>query len=409
LSARHSRRPNVKGELASVAWWLLVFGTIGFAGCGADDKKQADSTATKPAMTTTTPRVQGRDCASPSRAAVKALERSLRDGGELRAARALPSADTYQAPAELREGAVFIAAKLGDKASVLWLVDDQFVKTGQGVAVAASAGTRRLSSLGADLDPDEIGIAPSSRGLREVRECVNQRAKALEAKARRATTRVATTLTGSYTDPTGERGGHGVDVTVATHEHPNGDLSAGGTVTVRLSGDGEDQVMGSHRVQAGRARWTLPPGDPGPYGVVARYSGDAAHKPSSVCIHPGDDGNQCPSGSSQTQAESGTTSCGPFTVGEANSSAYPNRDLPARGSATGSRCTTLERIARRLHSNEYKLPDSAFVNAPEWGPQFSLSDEGSNWKCQFQSHGLSGPSYAVRCSNKTARLRWRAG
>src|SRR3954463_6229211 len=69
-------------------------------------------------------------------------------------------------------------------------------------------------------------------------------------------------------------------------------------------------------------------------------------------------------------AQAAKKTCGRFIVGRANSSAYRNFRLPARGTADGSSCVTLRRIARRLHTGRYKLPNRAFANAPKWGPVF---------------------------------------
>lgn len=172
----------------------ILVATLAFSACGDGDGENpaASPTPTQVQVGTTTSaaKVQDRDCMTPSRPAVKALEDSLSGGGTLRAARALPSADTYQGPTELRDGAVFVAAKLGPNASLVWLATKEFVKTGEGLAIAASKGTRRVSPLGADEDPDLIGISPASRGLAEVRECVNDRVKEADATARLARERL---------------------------------------------------------------------------------------------------------------------------------------------------------------------------------------------------------------------------
>jgi len=282
---------------------------IALSACGADadDDRPARSISTRTSekAPSSVERAPGRECITPSRAAVKALEQSLTDGDRLRAARALPSADRYEGPAALREGAVFIAAKLDGKVPLVWLATADFVENGRGMAVAATAGTRRVSSLGIDEDPGSIGISSQSRGLAEVRECVDERGRAIEASARRARKRraaqraralkirVPTSLTGTFGPPASERGGHQVDLAVATERHPSGDPSASGSVTVRLGGP-QGQILGSHSVVAGRARWTLRPGDPGPYAVAAYYSGDATHKPSAKCLYSGQEGGACP-------------------------------------------------------------------------------------------------------------------
>jgi hypothetical protein len=161
---------------------------LALSACGDDDDGDtstgSSSTQTQQGAATTAKRVQQRDCITPSRAAVEALEESLSGGGTLRAARALPSADSFKGPTELRDGAVFIAARLGANGSLIWLTTKEFVDTGEGLAIAASTGTRRVSSLGADEDPDLIGISPESRGLAEVRACVTERLQEAEARAR---------------------------------------------------------------------------------------------------------------------------------------------------------------------------------------------------------------------------------
>lgn len=283
--------------MGKAACFAIIAAAMALGGCGDDDRAASVtvSTRTEPAGNASTG-VQKHRCTSPSQAAVTVLKRSLAGGRQLYTAGAVPSADTYRRPAEIREGAIFVAAKLDDEATVLWLAEAQFVRTGEGVVVAASAGTRRLSSLGADLNPDEIGISSTSRGLREVRECVRKRAQSLASNERRARPRAA------------------------------------------------------------------------------------ARK----------------------------VSCGAFSVGRANSTAY-RIGLPARGSVAGTPCRTLKRVARRLQNYGYTIPEGAFANAPDWGARFSLRDQAGTWRCEFQSHGLSGPSYVVRCNYRAARLRWRVG
>jgi hypothetical protein len=100
-----------------------------------------------------------------------------------------------------------------------------------------------------------------------------------------------TSLTGRFGPPTTANGGHVVDVTVRDKQHPNGDPTAAGTVTVRYGGP-DGQVVGASTVHAGRAVFTLSPGDPGADSLAAYYSGDAAHKPSAVCLVHGLE--QCP-------------------------------------------------------------------------------------------------------------------
>jgi hypothetical protein len=101
--------------------------------------------------------------------------------------------------------------------------------------------------------------------------------------------------------------------------------------------------------------------------------------------------------------------CSRFIVGRANSTAYPNMQLPARGRESRSSCTTLDRVARRIHNGKYRVPTWAWVASPAYGPPFLISDEGHAWACDVQNNGLSGPSYAVRCDNRNARLAWSTG
>ena len=102
-------------------------------------------------------------------------------------------------------------------------------------------------------------------------------------------------------------------------------------------------------------------------------------------------------------------SCPRFIVGHANSTAYPNMQLPARGRESGSPCATLHRIARRINNGKYRIPAWAWVASPAYGPPFVINDQGRAWACDVQNDGLSGPSYAVRCDNENARLSWSTG
>ena len=82
---------------------------------------------------------------------------------------------------------------------------------------------------------------------------------------------------------------------------------------------------------------------------------------------------------------------------------------PTHGSASGVACSTLRRIARRLHDGTYKAPPGSAVSAPGYGPAFPLRDGGRVWSCRLQNRGLSGPSYAVRCTRGASSLSWRTG
>lgn len=103
-------------------------------------------------------------------------------------------------------------------------------------------------------------------------------------------------------------------------------------------------------------------------------------------------------------------SCGSFVVGEANSTAYADRELPARGTAQRASCVTLKRIARRMHDGTYPVPSKAGAPAPDYGAPFAVRDRGKRWSCRLQNRGASGPSYAVRCTRPSgSRLRWSTG
>jgi hypothetical protein len=108
-------------------------------------------------------------------------------------------------------------------------------------------------------------------------------------------------------------------------------------------------------------------------------------------------------------AASGFRTCGRFIVGRANSTAYPNMQLPARGRETGSSCVVLRRIARRIQAGTYRIPAWAWAPSPAFGAPFLIRDEGRDWACDVQNNGSSGPSYAVRCDRTSARLSWSTG
>ena len=103
---------------------------------------------------------------------------------------------------------------------------------------------------------------------------------------------VATSLRGSF-GPAGSDGRHIVDVTVADSEHPSVDLTAAGTVEVRLNGS-HGQVLGSAPIVAGRAHVALIPGDPGDNSIGAYYSGDPHHNASATCVLARGGGGSCP-------------------------------------------------------------------------------------------------------------------
>ena len=106
---------------------------------------------------------------------------------------------------------------------------------------------------------------------------------------------------------------------------------------------------------------------------------------------------------------SGFRACARFIVGRANSTAYPNGQLPARGREAGSSCVVLRRIARRIQDGAYRVPAWAWAPPPAFGPPFLIRDQGKDWACDVHNNGLSGPSYAVRCDRTSARLSWSTG
>jgi hypothetical protein len=110
-----------------------------------------------------------------------------------------------------------------------------------------------------------------------------------------------------------------------------------------------------------------------------------------------------------TASEGGVTHCRRFIVGQANSTAYPHHRLPARGTATGVSCATLERIARRVNDGTYRIPPGSTAVPPNWGKAFTVRDRRRRWACQLQNRGASGPTYAVRCRSGRSQLAWNTG
>lgn len=110
-----------------------------------------------------------------------------------------------------------------------------------------------------------------------------------------------------------------------------------------------------------------------------------------------------------TAAEPGNA-CARFIVGTANSTAYDDGGLPARGFARGDTCTTLKRIARNMQGGRIPIPQGSAYHArpPKFGRAFKIYDR-KTWMCRIQNRGASGPSYAVRCTRPGASLRWTAG
>lgn len=101
--------------------------------------------------------------------------------------------------------------------------------------------------------------------------------------------------------------------------------------------------------------------------------------------------------------------CRRFIVGRANSTAYPHLRLPAHGVASGVSCATLRRIARGLNNGSYPIPPGVGAHAPHYGRAFSVLDRKRKWSCRLEQIGGSGPTYAVKCSSGSARVRWHVG
>lgn len=79
--------------------------------------------------------------------------------------------------------------------------------------------------------------------------------------------------------------------------------------------------------------------------------------------------------------------------------------LPARGRQSGSSCAVVRRIARRINAGSYRTPSWAWVTYPAYGPPFLVRDRSRAWACDVQNGGLSGPSYAVRCTSDSRSAR----
>jgi len=117
----------------------------------------------------------------------------------------------------------------------------------------------------------------------------------------------------------------------------------------------------------------------------------------------------CATATATAGATAGSHKCARFIVGRANSTAYPHMQLPARGTASGASCATLRRIARGLNNGAYRVPSHAGAQAPAYGRPFKITDRGRQWRCRVQDIGLSGPTYAVKCTSASAALRWQVG
>jgi hypothetical protein len=130
----------------------------------------------------------------------------------------------------------------------------------------------------------------------------------------------STTLTGTFGAPATTNAGHQVDVTVTDPQHPAGDPSATGTVTVLY--DGQQQI-GSTRVLNGHAHIVTTAGDPGQGFVSATYTGDLTHTPSSVCLYgtgtgPCAHGTSAPAQQPSTTTQSSSLGCPGAACGTAN-------------------------------------------------------------------------------------------
>ncbi len=101
--------------------------------------------------------------------------------------------------------------------------------------------------------------------------------------------------------------------------------------------------------------------------------------------------------------------CPDFTVGEANSSSYPDGKLPAKKvSAKHVKCKRVRALARAFHKGDVKIPDDA-RGYGEWGDRFEIKYGGLKWRCRLWWIGGSGPSYKFRCSYNSRSARWSVG
>lgn len=89
--------------------------------------------------------------------------------------------------------------------------------------------------------------------------------------------------------------------------------------------------------------------------------------------------------------------CKRFVVGQANSTAYADGKLPARGTTTKASCATLRGLARGIQSGAYPVPTDA-VGQSLFGAPFTVRHQGRSWRCRYAAQGGSGPTYAVRCT-----------
>src|SRR3954447_8087175 len=110
-------------------------------------------------------------------------------------------------------------------------------------------------------------------------------------------------------------------------------------------------------------------------------------------------------------SDAAVRSCKHFIIGRSNSSGFAHFRLPASGRARAASCETLERIARRIHRDQYAHSGAAAYAAwaPAWGPLFQVGDAGVTWSCRFQNQGGSGPTYQARCRHARQRLTWQTG
>ena len=176
---------------------------------------------------------------------------------------------------------------------------------------------------------------------------------------------VATALKATFGQSSTPQAGHSVDVTVTDAQHPAGDPTATGSVTVLFDGQ---QRIGSGAVDAGRAHLVTIPGDPGAGAITVSYSGDDLHAPSEACAYK-------PLSTDICQAHK---TCPRLTSGAG-----------ADVEMTGTTCAIAQKIARR----------------PTSPP--------SGWSCQsvatpFQTSGgqAPGPEAETECTGPASGKVW---
>jgi hypothetical protein len=214
-----------------------------------------------------------------------------------------------------------------------------------------------------------------------------------------------TTLTGTFGPPSTAGGGHVVDVTVADAQHPTGDPSATGTVSVLY--DGQQQI-GSGQLTQGRAQIVTTPGDPGRGFVSATYGGDLTHTQSSVCLY-GTGTGPCAHGASTARlpqpsrtTPSSAPRCPGVVCGSANgvtviitsvrrfSTNNYGEDLTSKGQffvRMGVRVKNNGPQTITINNGHFALADSDHIID-------STSDEGYGSKCGLSGNGDPGLTLA---------------